>query len=378
MYYKKSIDKLIIAFTGGGSSGHVTPNLGVIEHFSDKLGSKDYEFFYIGSKNGVERDLVQEFLDNGILSSYFSIRSGKLRRYFSFQNFFDVFNVCVGILQSFYFLIKLRPQVLFSKGGFVSFPVVFSAWILNIPVVAHESDMTMGLTSKLSQPFVKRFCFTFEEALNQCRLVSEKKVLSGTPLRKKVKTSDVSLIHSYFSNRETTLYKSKQNLLIVGGGLGSVLLNLFFECFSDELSSNYNILHVCGTGKTTELVKKSDDYVQKEYIDDFGSALAWADIVVSRSGSNSVYELLAARKVHILVPLSLNASRGEQLSNAAFFVKKGMSMMIEEKDLTKEAVRVLLNEGLIKKNDFINRMKSFKLLDSASIIEDTLRSVIKR
>lgn len=378
MYYKKSIDKLIVVFTGGGSSGHVTPNLGIIEHLSENGDGMDYQFFYIGAKKGIERQLVRDFLDNGVISSYVSIRSGKLRRYFSFQNVVDVINVCIGIVQSVYFLSRIQPHVLFSKGGFVSFPVVFSAWLLNIPVVAHESDMTMGLTSKLSQPFVKRLCFTFEEALNQCRLTSEKKVLTGTPLRKKIRSSNRSLIDMYFSGYKDRAYQSKQNLLIVGGGLGSVFLNRFFEDFSKELSCDYNILHVCGVGKTTQSGHDVTHYVQKDYIDDFGNALAWADIVVSRSGSNAVYELLAARKVHILVPLSLKASRGEQLSNASFFVEKGMSMMIEEKDLTKKQLLTLLNNGLIKKNDFINRMKSFKLLDSASIIEDTLRSIIKR
>ena len=277
-----------IAFTGGGSAGHVIPNLVII----DECKKQGFDVFYIGSKNGIERTLIKK--EN---IPYFSIPTGKLRRYFSFKNFTDIIKIFFGIVKAFFLCRKIKPNIIFSKGGFVSFPLVFAAWLNKIPIIIHESDLTIGLANKLSFPFATKICVSFLETKKHIKN-KEKVVFTGNPIRKEL----------YLGNRERGLAKSgftrnKPVILVYAGSLGSIKINKLIRDLLPKLINDFQIIHVCGKGNTDPKLSKSG-YTQFEYISDFSDFIAASDIVISRAGSNTIFELLALKKLNILIPLS--------------------------------------------------------------------------
>ena len=328
-----------IVFTGGGSAGHVVPNLELIQNFL----KKGWEVFYIGSEAGVEKTLVSQ---RGI--PYQAIASGKLRRYFSWQNFIDPFRILLGIVQAYIHLHKIKPRILFSKGGFVAFPVVFAAWLHKIPIVAHESDLTPGLANKLSFPFASKICLTFPEAKDFFK-TQEKLVVTGTPIRETLLQGD--------RKEGITLCgftSEKPCLMVIGGGSGSARLNHVLRQALLALLDDFNIIHLCGVGKIEPALADLNGYKQFEYVDQkIEHLFAASDLIVSRSGANSVYEILSLKKPHLFVPLPSKASRGEQIKNAEFFVERGLSQCIFEENLNPETLiqivtRIWANHDKIK------------------------------
>ncbi len=319
-----------IVLTGGGTAGHVTPNLALIPY----LQSEGWDVQYIGSYVGVEKDLVAKA---GI--PYHAIRSGKLRRYFSWQNFIDPFNILIGIIQATRLLHRLKANVVFSKGGFVSLPVVMGAYFNRIPVIIHESDMTPGLANRLSFPFAKVICLTFENAKKHLKS-SAKVHVTGTPIRAHLFEGDKTrgLLRCGFSTQ-------KPCMLVIGGGQGSVLLNRCVRDALSDLTKRYQIIHLCGQGKVEPALSQVPGYYQQEYAhDELADFMAASDVILSRSGANSLCEILALKKAHILVPLSRQASRGDQLQNAAYFEKQGSSLVIQEEALNQDSLFAALNE----------------------------------
>ncbi len=313
-----------ICFTGGGSSGHVTPNLAIINALSeDKL-----QLIYIGSKAGIEKNLVTN--EN---IPYYPIQSGKLRRYFSWQNFIDPLKILAGICQSFKILRKKQVDLVFSKGGFVSFPVVFAAYLKKIPVICHESDLVPGLANKLSFPFCEKICVTFAQSANNISY-KNKTMITGAPVRKALFKGDKnSIIKKY------NLDKTKKTLLITGGGAGSKVINDTVQMILEDLIEHYNIIHITGKDKLNKNFETIPGYIQVEYLQEqMSDAMNLADIVISRAGSNTLYELILLKKNHILIPLSKKASRGDQIDNARYFEKAGLSTVIEEEKLSKETL----------------------------------------
>ncbi len=312
-----------IVMTGGGTAGHVTPNLALIP----TLREKGYEISYIGSYEGIERDLL-------IAADipYEGIDSGKLRRYFDPKNFTDPFKVIHGFDQAHHILRTTKPDIVFSKGGFVSVPVVLAAWKLGIPAIIHESDMTPGLANRIASRGATRICCNFPETL--AYLPANKAVLTGTPIREELRLGNKERALSFCG-----FTPDKPVLLIMGGSIGSVFINNAVRESLDTLLETYQIIHLCGKGNTDDALNGKQGYQQYEYISrELPDLFAAASLVVSRAGANAICELLALHKPNILIPLSRNASRGDQILNAQSFEKQGFSYVIEEENVTAQSL----------------------------------------
>ena len=308
-----------IILTGGGTAGHVTPNIALIP----KLRELGYDIQYIGSYNGIEKELIEPF---GI--PYHGISSGKLRRYFSLQNFTDPFRVIKGFGEARKLIKGLKPDVIFSKGGFVSVPVVLAGKRCKVPVIIHESDMTPGLANKLAIPSAVKVCCNFPETLDA--LPEGKAVLTGSPIRQELLTGDKDA-----ARKMCGFTDEKPVILVIGGSLGAVAVNEAVRAALPELLKQFQIIHLCGKGKVDHSLKEIKGYCQFEYIkNELRDLFALADVVISRAGANAICELLALRKPNLLIPLSARASRGDQILNAHSFERQGFSLVIEEEQLT--------------------------------------------
>lgn len=335
-----------IAFTGGGTVGHVSVNLSLIPTALEK----EHQVFYIGSKNGIEREMIESQISN---IKYYPISSGKLRRYLSFENAKDVFKVLKGILDARRVLKKEKPDLLFSKGGFVSVPVVIAARSLNIPTIIHESDLTPGLANKISLKFSKKIYTTFEDTLKY--LPKDKADFVGATIREDLKEGNQQ------KGYEITGFDSdKKVLLVMGGSLGSKKLNDIIRDNLEALLHDYQIIHLTGHGLVDESYKQKG-YIQYEFVkEELTHLLSITDTVVSRAGSNAIYEFLTLRIPMLLIPLGLDQSRGDQIDNAKYFESKGYGKMIPEDQLTQFKLLEQLKQIESHRNDIIHQMESYK------------------
>lgn len=350
-----------ILFTGGGSAGHVVPNIALINYLKD-LG---WESHYIGSYEGIEKNLISP-----LQIPYYGISTGKLRRFKSWRNLLTPFQVLKGIWQAWRLLGKIKPAVVFSKGGFVAFPVVFAAWLRKIPVIIHEADLTPGLANRLSIPFAQHICVNFPGAEKYFK-DPNKVTVTGIPLRQSLTSGsrEKGLSFLRFS-------PSKPVLLIYGGSLGAQNLNDVTRKALPDLVQQFQIIHVCGDNKTDNQFDNVKDYQQFNFInDEFGDILACADLVVSRAGANTVYELIALRKNHILIPLSKKASRGDQIENAEYSSKRGYSTIIDDENLNPETLKSTITSCWENKEKIQQQLSQFPLLDSFTIIKKLLEEV---
>ena len=335
-----------IAFTGGGTVGHVSVNLSLIPTALDK----GHEAFYIGSKNGIEREMIESQLPN---IAYYPISSGKLRRYLSLENAKDVFKVLKGVLDARKILKKQKPDLLFSKGGFVSVPVVIAARSLKIPTIIHESDLTPGLANKIALKFAKKIYTTFEDTLNY--LPKDKADFVGATVREDLKQGDQQRGYQL-----TEFKQDKKVLLVMGGSLGSKKLNDALRENLEALLHQYQVIHLTGKGLVDDSIKK-EGYVQFEFVkDDLTDLLAITDTVVSRAGSNAIYEFLTLRIPMLLIPLGLDQSRGDQIDNAKNFESKGYGKAIPEDELTQVRLLEELNHIETNREDIIKQMQTYK------------------
>ena len=330
-----------IVLTGGGTAGHVTPNIALIP----ELQKQGYEVHYIGSYEGIESRLIPEL---GI--PYYGISSCKLRRYIDPKNLSDPFKVIRGYGQARKLLKLLRPDVVFSKGGFVSVPVVVAAKSRHIPCVIHESDMTPGLANKIAMRSATKICCNFPETVQY--LPQQKAVLTGSPIRKELlqgnKLAGLNLCHF---NTE------KPVILVVGGSTGAVKVNNAVRAILPELLKDFQVVHLCGKGKTDKSFENKEGYVQFEYISkEMRDLFAMSDIVISRAGANAICELLALKKPNLLIPLSANASRGDQILNANSFKKHGYSAVLMEEDITPETLLAAVRDLYQKRMTYVNNM----------------------
>ena len=344
-----------VVVTGGGSAGHVIPALPVVQALRE-AGSSVH---FVGSTSGLEERLVAPL---GI--AYHGIQAGKLRRYFSLENLVDVLRVAVGIVQAWRLLARTRPAVVFSKGGFVSFPVVVGAWLNGIPVVAHESDLTPGLANRLALKFTTTLCVNFEGT----RAAHARVVVTGTPLRPELLHGDRAR-----GRQRLGIDAERPVLLIVGGSLGAARLNEVVRTALEDLLDDYDVVHVCGEGKIDASLEGLRGYTQREYVSDaWGDIIAAADIVISRAGANALYEWLLLGKPHLLVPLTRAASRGDQIENAAYAESRGWSMVIPEDELNGETLVAGVAKLAALSGEFRQRMQEFRVRDSTSLIVDEL------
>ena len=352
------MNKKIILMTGGGSAGHVTPNVALMP----KLREAGFEIHYVGTADGIEKKLIAEQKD----VVYHEIEAGKLRRYLSLKNLTDPFRVIKGVSQAKKLVRELRPDVVFSKGGFVSVPVVMGAK-RKCPVICHESDYTPGLANKIAARYADTVCVTFEDTLKYTG--KKHAVHTGTPIRREL----------YSGSRERGLAflgfsGEKPIILVMGGSLGATAINDGVRAALPELGDKFDVVHLCGKGKLDETVS-SPCYRQYEYISaELPDILAATDLVVSRSGANAVFEFLALRKPALFTPLPLEASRGDQILNANYVTGKGYAMQMDQKDVNAKTLVEKINELYERRAEFIAKMERDNTLDGTDKVLEVIKN----
>lgn len=330
-----------IVLTGGGTAGHVTPNIALIP----KLRELDYDIHYIGSYDGIEKKLIEDFE-----IPYYGISTGKFRRYFDPKNFSDPFRVIKGFAEARKILKQIRPDVVFSKGGFVSVPVVRAASSLNVPCIIHESDMTPGLANKLCIPVAAKVCCNFPETLKN--LPAEKAVLTGSPIRE-----ELSRGNKLSALKFCGFTAMKPVIMVIGGSLGAASVNKAVRDALPKLLEDFQIVHICGKDKVDNLLLNVAGYKQFEYVkSELKDLFAMADLVISRAGANAICELLALKKPNILIPLSAQSSRGDQILNAKSFESQGFSVVIDEDYLTENLLVEKVHELYFTRQTYIDAM----------------------
>ena len=351
-----------IVLTGGGTAGHVTPNLALLPF----LKEAGFEITYMGSYDGIEKRLVEDFD-----IPYVGIATGKFRRYFDLKNLTDPFRVIKGYGEARKFLKEWKPDVVFSKGGFVSVPVVRAAASLKIPCIIHESDMTPGLANKLCLPVATKICCNFPETVK--KLPEEKAVLTGTPIREELAQG----------NKLTGLNMcgftaNKPVIMVIGGSLGAANVNKAVRDALPQLLEKYQVVHLCGKDKLDNLLLTTPGYKQFEYLKaELKDIFAMADIVISRAGANAICELLALHKPNILIPLPASSSRGDQLLNAASFEAQGFSIVIDEDDLTTAALVKQVDYLYENRRTFCEAMEKSGQMDAIPQIMRLLQEAVK-
>jgi UDP-N-acetylglucosamine--N-acetylmuramyl-(pentapeptide) pyrophosphoryl-undecaprenol N-acetylglucosamine transferase len=341
-----------IVLTGGGTAGHVMPNLALVP----RLRREGWEIAYVGSRQGIEIELLRP---TGI--PYYPIAAGKFRRYFSLRNFTDPFRVLQGLFEATVLLRKLRPAVVFSKGGFVSVPVAIGAWLNRIPLILHESDLTPGLANKLALPFATTICATFPESM--AHLPAKKRFLTGNPIRSELLSGvrEIGLDYCGFTTE-------KPVLAVMGGSLGSKALNQALRTALPELLREFQVAHICGKGNLDPGLELPG-YRQFEFIGaELPHVLAAADLCVSRAGANFIFELLALKKPTLLIPLSKAASRGDQILNAKSFEKQGFSLVLDEEAITVGTFREKVRQLGVERENLVAAMAQSPLQDAAAAV----------
>ncbi|GGA85750.1 undecaprenyldiphospho-muramoylpentapeptide beta-N-acetylglucosaminyltransferase [Ornithinibacillus halotolerans] len=351
-----------ILFTGGGSAGHVIVNLALIPKFQ----REGWEVDYIGSKDGIERDLIKQ-LDN---VTYYPISTGKLRRYMSIENFKDPFKVMKGTLQAWKIIGKRKPQVIFSKGGFVSVPVVLASKLRGVSAVIHESDYTPGLANKLAIPFAKKVLATFPETVQY--LPEAKAEYVGAVIRDELFQGEKARGFELCG-----FTKEKPVLLIMGGSGGAQKINETVRKSLDMLLEKFQIVHICGKGKVDDTVQK-DGYIQFEYVnEELKDIFSITDFVLSRAGSNAIFEFLALHIPMLLIPLSREASRGDQIINAKSFQEKSYARVLEEEHLTNETLVKELDKLIQQAPIMLDKMKDYRSEKSRDRVIEIIKECIK-
>lgn len=350
-----------IVLTGGGTAGHVTPNIALIP----RLRELGYDIQYIGSYDGIEKKLIEE-MD----IPYHGISSGKLRRYFDLKNFSDPFRVIKGYAEARSILKKLKPDIVFSKGGFVAVPVVLAAKHCHIPVIIHESDMTPGLANKLAIPSATKVCCNFPETLQY--LPQDRAVLTGSPIRAEL--HEGSRLAALEFCRFTA---DKPVLMVIGGSLGSANVNNAIRGILPELLKTFQVVHLCGKDKLDPSLENTQGYVQFEYIKkELADLFALADVVVSRAGANAICELLELRKPALLIPLGSNASRGDQILNAESFQRQGFCEVLLEETLKPELLLETISKLYTSRADYIRAMEKSSQSNAIEKITGLIEEIV--
>ena len=352
-----------IILTGGGTAGHVTPNIALF----DSLKQSGYELVYIGGKNGMEKDLIKSHKVR-----YYGISAGKLRRYFDVKNFTDPFRIIKGVGDALKIIKREKPSIVFSKGGFVSVPVVAAARLAKVPVVLHESDISPGLANKLSVRFSSAVCVSFPQTAD--KFPANKVFITGTPIRQSLKDGD----------RQKGLDICKFNeekpvLLVIGGSSGSLKINKALRSALDKILCCCKVIHICGKGNIDEKLEDKQGYVQFEYVtDELPHLFAAADAVVSRAGANAINEFLELRKPSLLIPLGSSASRGDQILNAQFFAEKGYSKVLYEEELTPEELNLQIIDLVANRGSYIFKMEQSSVSDGVSEVMKIINKYAKK
>ncbi len=349
-----------IVMTGGGTAGHVTPNIAIINELKN-----EYEIHYIGSKNSIEENLIKE---QNI--TFYGISSGKLRRSLNFKNFTDIFRVLKGLSESIILLRKIKPDLIFSKGGYVTVPVILASKTTKTPVIIHESDLSIGLANKISIPIAKKVCVTFNNTIQE--IGKEKSVLTGPPIRNNIFTGNKNAGEKFCN------FKNKKPVIVfIGGSQGSKNINeLVYE--NIKKLHKFNIVHICGRGNLNSSLN-FDNYKQYEYLEDqLPDVFAFADLIVSRAGSNTIYEILALKKLNLLIPLSKRASRGDQIQNAEEFETKGYSKVLQDDENLKKLFLPTILDLYKNKDNYIHAMEQSNFVNGTTKIIEVIKEELDK
>ena len=349
-----------IVLTGGGTAGHVTPNLALIPH----LKERGYDISYIGSYEGIEKKLIEEFD-----IPYYGVATGKFRRYFDPKNFTDPFRVLKGYGEAKKYLKQIQPDIIFSKGGFVSVPVIRAAASLKIPSIIHESDLTPGLANKLCIPVAAKVCCNFPETLKY--LPEKKAVLTGSPIREELLKGDKEAAYEL-----TGFNKGMPVIMVMGGSQGASAINRVVREALPRLLNDFQVIHICGNDKMDNLLLNMPGYKQFEYVrTELKDLFAITDLVISRAGANAICELLALRIPNILVPLPLEISRGDQLLNAQSFEDQGYSMVIKEESLDEDSLVEGVQQLYFNRDRYVETMSRSHQYNSVETIINLIEEI---
>ena len=354
--------KRIILLTGGGSAGHVTPNLALAQ----ALIARGYDVHYAGRTEGIEKDLI---VPTGL--PYHGLSAGKFRRYLSLENFTDIARIAKGSIDALRVVRRVKPMLVFSKGGFVSCPVVWAAWLNRIPAVVHESDVSPGLANKLSVPFASRICYAFPETGQY--FAASKRVHTGIPVRPSLLGGDAEQGRRICGFTDAV----KPTLLIIGGSLGSRIINDTVQAALPELLPDFNVCHLLGPNQITTSTGTPPGYFTLPYAgEELAHLLALAALVLSRAGATTLFELLAARKPHLLIPLSLQASRGDHIQNARCFERLGYSDVLPEEALTPDTLCTALHATYAKREQVVKQMAGAAMANATDRVVEAIESCL--
>lgn len=352
-----------IVLTGGGTAGHVTPNIALLP----ALQAAGYEIAYVGSYEGIEKKLIADFN-----IPYTGISTGKFRRYLDPKNFSDPFRVMKGFVEARNYLKNYQPDVVFSKGGFVSVPVVRAAASLHIPCIIHESDMTPGLANKLCIPVAEKVCCNFPETMKN--IPADKAVLTGSPIR-----AELAQGSRLAGLNMCGFTANKPVIMVIGGSLGAANVNKAVRDALPKLLEDFQVVHLCGKDKIDNLLLNTPGYKQFEYIKaELKDIFAMADVVISRAGANAICELLALHKPNILIPLSAAASRGDQILNATSFRSSGYSYVLEEEAVTNTALLEAIDHVFSHKERYVEAMEKSNGKNSIAAIVSLIDDAAKK
>ena len=310
-----------ILLTGGGTAGHVMPHIAMLNDYKKHFD----KIIYIGQENGIERDIIKEYP----FIKYYPIKAAKFIRRKIFANLLIPFKLISGIHGAKKIIKEEKPNIVFSKGGFVSLPVVIAAKRLKVPIVAHESDLNMGLANKLSKPAATVICTTFEKTANS---IKNKGKFTGSPIRKDM------IKDKYQSRHKLGINTQKPVLVVTGGSQGSKAINNKIREEIKQITNKFYVVHLTGKNNLDNTYNNIKDYKQIEFSSDMGSILSAADVVVSRAGSNTIFELAVLKKPMLLIPLPKGNSRGDQVDNAKYFNSQGYANFVTEEQLEKSSL----------------------------------------
>ena len=346
-----------IVFTGGGSAGHIMPNLAIIDEIKDK-----YKIYYFGS-NGMEKDIIKKYP----YITFIEIPTTKFIRSFNIKNLLIPFKLISSIIKTKKLLKEINPSLIFSKGGYVSIPTCLAGNSLKIPILTHESDLTLGLANKIIAHFAKHLCCSFEETANK----HKNGIHTGSPIRKKIFTGKKEII----INRHK-LKESLPTILIVGGSLGAQTINECVWNTLDQLTEKYNIIHIVGKNKINQKYSSHKNYTQLEFVNDIENYYNASDLIISRAGSNAIFEILALKKPMLLIPLSKASSRGDQILNANLFKRKNFANVLYEERLTQKTLLEKINETFRIKPILLKSIERHTISNGVDTIKNLINEIV--
>ena len=346
-----------IILTGGGTAGHCTPNIALIPYLLKRFD----EIYYVGSFSGIERKMVEK--EN---ITYFPITTVKLERKITPSNLTIPFKLLKGINDAEKIIKQIKPDLVFSKGGFVSVPLVIAAHKNKIPVICHESDYSFGLANKISLKYCDKMITSFPETAEGVK----KATYIGSPIRNNLINIKKDYSKFYFDG-------SKPVLLVFGGSLGSVAINKGIREGLDELLETFDIIHICGKKGLDKKLKNKKGYFQTEFLFNISDALSITSVCVARAGANSLFELLSLKIPCVVIPIPKGISRGDQEQNALYFQKLGLITVLPQSALTGVSINTAVNSVYENRLQIKENFKNSPINDKSSIIASLLFSYLK-